>query len=239
MPLPKIEHPIHTVFLKSLNKEVRFRPFLVKEEKLLLIAKESGESTDIRNTIIQILQNCCIDDIDVQKLPLFDVEMFFIHLRMKSIGETTKLQFTCENIIEESQEVCGYVTDYDFNLNNVRYEADNNISDTVKLGNDIGIKLRYPTVALFAEYDNPVESAIRAVIDNIDYIYDADSVYKREDVSDEELVNFLDELSVEQVDQIRQFFNNFPKVVLEDSVSCNKCGFNHNIKAENLYSFFL
>lgn len=239
MPLPKIEHPIHEVFLKSLGKSIKFRPFLVKEEKILLVAKESDDSTDIRNAVIQVLQNCCIDDVDIKTLPLFDIEMFFVHLRMKSIGEATKLQFTCENVPEESTEACGHITEYSLDLKTIKYE-DEGVSDIVRITDKIGIKLKYPTMALFNNStDDQFLSAIRAVINNIDYIYDESSVYKTSDISEEEILAFLDELTVEQIDQVRKFFSKLPKVVLEDTVLCKKCSFEHNIKADNLYNFFI
>lgn len=238
MPLPKIEHPIHEVYLKSLDRKIKFRPFLVKEEKLLLISKEAEEPTDAKNAIKQILQNCCLEEIDIDKLPLFDIEMFFVHLRIKSIGESSKLSFTCQNVVDGNE--CGHTTDYNLDLSKVEYQIPENHNPIVRLSESVGIKLKYPTMNII---DDDVESvysaALKIIVDNIEYIYDADSVYKRSDISDEELAAFLEELTVDQIEEIRNFFRTSPKVVLEDKLNCVKCGFEHRVHAEDLYSFFI
>lgn len=238
MPLPKIEHPIHEVYLKSLDRKIKFRPFLVKEEKLLLISKEAEDSTDAKNAIKQILQNCCLEEIDIDKLPLFDIEMFFVHLRIKSIGESSKLSFTCQNVVDDAE--CGYVTDYTLDLGKVDYQIPEGHRNVVKLSDTVGIKLKYPTMSIVSEdVDSVYSAALKIITDNIECIYDADSVYKRSDISDDELKVFLEELTVDQIDEIRNFFRTSPKVVLEDTISCTKCGFLHKVHAEDLYSFFI
>lgn len=238
MPLPKIEHPIHEVYLKSLDRKIKFRPFLVKEEKLLLISKEAEEPSEAKIAIKQILQNCCLEEIDIDKLPLFDVVMFFVHLRIRSIGESAKLSFTCQNLVDEVE--CGKVTDYTLDLNKVKYESPEGHSDKIQLGNDVGIKLKYPTMSIISnEVDGAYAAALKLISDNIEYIYDKDSVYKRSEISDEELTNFLEELTVDQIDEVRSFFRSSPSAILEDEVVCSKCNFVHKIHAGDLYSFFI
>ena len=118
--LPYIEHPIVGIYVHSQDKKVNFRPFLVKEEKLLLIAKESDDVDDVRKTIIQIVNNCCLDKtIDVEKLPLYDIEMIFVKLRAASVGENVQLVFNCKN--EVDGQVCGTDTDYQLDLTKVEY----------------------------------------------------------------------------------------------------------------------
>jgi len=119
MPLPKLEHPIFEVYLKSLDKKIRYRPFLVKEEKLLLMAKESEDLKEITSAVKQIINNCCIDPIDVDSLPTFDVEMFFVHQRINSVGETAKMIYTCDNIVDD--KVCEHKTEFDLQLKNIKY----------------------------------------------------------------------------------------------------------------------
>jgi len=240
MALPKIEHPINEVYLKSLDRKIRFRPFLVKEEKILMIAKESEDNNDIKNAIIQVLQNCCLDDnVNVAELPLFDIEMFFIHLRIRSVGDSAKLTITCSNVPEGATEPCGHVTDFNMDLNKIEYEVPEDHTPYVSLTSDIGIKLKYPTVSII---DNEVvdeyTATIKVIADNIDYIYDKDSVYKKETISKEELENFIDDLTVDQINAIRSFFAATPKSVLNDTVTCKKCGFKHDIHLGDLNSFF-
>lgn len=205
------------------------------------MAKESDNSDDIRAAVKQVIQNCCLDDINIDSLPLFDIEMFFVHLRMKSIGESVKLQFKCENLTDaEANTVCGKTTEFSMDLNKVHYELPENSSDTIKLSDKVGIKLKYPSMDIFKEEvsEDEYENALKIIINNIVCVYDEDSIYKRESISDDELKEFLDQLTIEQIDQIRTFFASIPRVVLEDEMTCGKCGFVHKIKAGDLYNFF-
>lgn len=238
MPLPKIDYPIHEIFLRSLGRKVKFRPFLVKEEKILLVAKESEDAHDIKNSIKQIIQNCCLEEIDVESLPLFDIEMFFVHLRSKSIGEAAKLQFTCQNKVED--KVCDQVTEYTIDLNNVEYIVPTGHTNKIKITEKVGLMLKYPTIkVVLDDFTDAYTATLTLFKNNIDYIYDEDSLYYRKDISDEELEEFLENLSVDHIDAIRNFFITTPKVALTDSLVCSKCGFNHKIEVENLYSFFI
>lgn len=237
MALPVINHPIHEVYLRSLGKLVKYRPFLVKEEKLLLIAKESSDFNDIKTAIKQVIQNCCLDPIPVDDLPLFDIEMFFIHLRARSIGESAKISFTCKNVVNEAE--CGHVTDYQIDLNKVQYIVPENHSDTIPITNTVGIKLKYPTISVTKDYSNdPYEETLSILIDNLDYIYDSESVYKKSDLTKEEIQTFFDELTMDQVEGIRSFFISTPKVTLKETIICKKCKFQHDVLVENLHGFF-
>lgn len=238
MPLPKIDYPIHEIYLKSLGRKVKFRPFLVKEEKILLVAKESEEPEDIKNSIKQIIQNCCLEEIDVDELPLFDIEMFFVHLRSKSIGESAKLQFTCQNIVENN--TCDHVTEYTIDLNKVDYVVPDGHTNKIKISDKVGLVLKYPTIKVALEdFTDAYNATLSLFKNNIDYIYDEDSFYYRKDISDEEVEEFLENLSVDHIESIRNFFITVPRVALLDSIVCEKCSFKHNIEVENLYSFFI
>lgn len=240
MALPKIVHPIYEVYLKSLDKKVRFRPFLVKEEKILLMAKESDDPDAMKVAVNQIIENCCLDEINVHELPLFDLEMFFIHLRAKSVSEIVKLEFTCNNLLEDGSK-CSFVTDYTLNIEKIGYTIPEGHSNKIQLSPEVGVKLNYPTFDTL-EFDEDLENlsgALQIVMNSIDYIYDAESIYKTSDTSTEELADFLESLSVEQIQAIRKFFANSPKVTLSDEVQCKKCGYTHKLKAEGLIDFFL
>lgn len=236
--LPKIEHPVHEVFLKSLGKNVRFRPFLVKEEKLLLMAKESDDIEEITKSIKQIITNCCLDNIDVDKLPTFDVEMFFLHLRIKSVGETAQMVYTCDNIVDSN--ACGHQTDFDLDLKNVVYEESEGHSNTIKLTDKIGVSFNYPSLnmpeaALNEKFE---DGGYELISQYLDFIYDDEQIYKRESVSKEELAAFFDNLSLNQVTQIKRFFLDAPKVVLKQELTCKKCAHVHNVNVEGILNFF-
>ena len=115
MALPKLDVPIHELKLPSTGKKLKYRPFLVKEQKLLLMASEGNDPKDMVNSLRQIITNCCVEnDLDIESLPLFDIEYIFLQLRSKSVGEVSNVKFKCKNIIEESP--CGGIIDIEINL---------------------------------------------------------------------------------------------------------------------------
>lgn len=238
MPLPKIEHPIHEVYLKSLDKNIRYRPFLVKEEKLLLMAKESDDLKEITSVIKQIINNCCLDKIDVDHLPTFDVEMFFLHLRINSVGETAQMIFTCNNIVEN--EPCAHKTEFDLELKNVVYEETEGHNPIVKLTDNIGVKFNYPSISIpQAILDDKFEDGgYEIILEYLDYIYDQDQIYEKDEVLKEELSAFFESLSLSQVQNIKQFFLTSPRVTLKQEMVCGKCGHKENINVEGILSFF-
>lgn len=237
MPLPKIDYPIHEIYLKSLNKKVKFRPFLVREEKILLIAKESESPEEVKLAIKQIIQNCCLEQIDIDNLPLFDIEMFFIFLRAKSIGENAKLSFTCKNIVDNVQ--CNHVTDYTIDLSKVSYEVPEGHTNKIRISDKVGMVFKYPTINIdIGSYQDFYQTTLGVFRDNLDYIYDEDSFYYRKDINDDELEDFLNNLSVDNIEAIRTFFTTSPRIVIEDKIICQKCSYKHELVVENIYSFF-
>ena len=239
MPLPKLEHPTHEVYLKSLDRTVKFRPFLVKEEKLLLMAKESDDLNDIVRAIKQIIRNCVLDDIDVDALPTFDVEMFFINLRVQSVGESAEMVYTCNNVVEGDAE-CGHKIDFMLDIRNVKYSETKGHSSIVRLSDTAGIKLNYPTLSFTeSELDENFEDGGYSFVSKyLDYVYDSEQIYKKEEISEEELKEFIDNLTIEQVKQVRNFFTTLPQVFLEQDVTCPKCSHVHHLSVEGLLNFF-
>lgn len=238
MPLPKLEHPIFEVYLKSLDKKIRYRPFLVKEEKLLLMAKESEDLKEVTSAVKQIINNCCIDPIDVDSLPTFDVEMFFVHLRINSVGETAQMVYTCDNVIEEN--ACGHKTEFDLELKNIKYVDTEGHSNIIKLNESIGVKFNYPSISIpEAALENSNDGAgYEVILEYLDYIYDQDQIYKKNEITKEELAAFFDQLSLDQVQNIKNFFLTSPRVALRQDVNCGKCGHLHNVNVEGILSFF-
>jgi hypothetical protein len=241
MALPKVEYPLYEIHIKSLDKKIKFRPFLVKEEKILLIAKEAKDPESVKLAVSQIIQNCAQEPLDVETLPMFDVEMIFIKLRAKSVGETVRLTFNCQNKLPD-ETVCNGNTDYTLNLENVRYELPEGHDSKVQLTENVGVKLKYPTLGQslpVTDEDDEYAALLTVLLTNIEYIYDKESVHKPENATKEDLEEFVESLSVEALDKIQRFFETSPKVVLEDKVTCKKCGFLHTLHTENLLDFFL
>lgn len=238
MALPKIEYPTYDIYIQSLDRKVAFRPFLVKEEKILLMAKEGKDAESIRSAISQIVNNCAVEPIDVENLPLFDIEMIFLKLRAKSIGENVKLSFHCKNEVDGVE--CGTDTDYILNLDKVKYEIPEGHDAKVMVTSTMGIKLKYPTLGTIPTIEkDEYELMVDSLLDNIEYVFDGEQVFKLEDSTEQEQIEFIESLNRETMDKIEHFFLTSPKVILEDEVSCKKCGYQHKLHAENLLDFFL
>lgn len=242
MTLPVLQQPVFEVYLKSLDKKVKFRPFLVKEEKILLMAKEADDNESTVDAVKQVIQNCLIPsadgkEVNINSLPLFDVQMLFTHLRMKSIGETVTLQYTCNHPDEEGNE-CGRENRYNLNLNKVRYETTPGHTNVIQLNEEVGVKLRYPTMtSQIVNGEDILEDSYKLIAEHLESVYDSEQVYT--EYTKEELMAFIDSLSADQLDKILNFFATSPKVILEDVAACKKCGTENKIYAEDLYSFFI
>ena len=245
--LPKIEYPLFDIYLKSLDRNVKFRPFLVKEEKILLMAKESKDANSIKLAVKQIITNCCAETLDVDNLPLFDIEMAFLKLRAKSMGESVKLVYNCKNKVEDID--CDTDNDYTLDLEKVRYETSEEHNPTIMITDTIGIKLKYPVYSTEINFDLDedengekiikYDDMLESLIPNIVCIFNADSVYEMQNIPDKELIEFITNLQPIDIARISRFFDTAPKVVLEDKVTCKKCGFEHTLHTENLLDFFI
>jgi len=230
----------------SLGRKVKFRPFLVREEKILLIAKESKDPEEMRNAVRQIVQNCVCEEIIVDNLPLFDIEMIFLKIRATSVGESVKLVFNCQNVIETKEDgtevVCDVDTDYLLDLTKVTFEIPEEHNPTVMITDKIGVKLKYPmlnSTIKVDENEDPYITLFNMIMDNVECVFGPESVTKPIDMKPGELIEFMDSLSVEHMERIKTFFRTKPKVVLSDTVACKKCGFLHHIHTEDLLGFFI
>ena len=243
MALPKINTPIFELTLSSSGQAVQYRPFLMKEQKILLLALESGETKSIMTAVKQIINNCAISTVDVEKLPIFDLEYFFMRLRGKSIGETVDLQMRHPTGLNSKDEECQHVTKFPFNIMEV--EVEKTISHTDKITIDeetgLGIKLKYPT-ADFTEMNtedlSQLDVAVKMLIACIDYIYDKNEVYKREDSTAKELEEFVENLSQEQFKNVMNFFETMPKLKHNIKWRCTGCGCEDEVMLEGMGNFF-
>lgn len=243
MALPKIDVPIYDVKLISTGKKVRFRPFTVKEEKLFLMASESNDAESIITAITQVLNNCVLDDIDIESLPLFDVEYLFLNLRARSISEVVNLKYKCNNKVtdeEGNEKKCNNEVQLDVNILEVEPQNNPLHTNKIELNNNLGIVMKYPKMSFMNNMDNKDEfdAILEIIIDCIDYIYDEDNVYYAKDTDRKELVDFIDSLQSKDLDKIKQFFDTMPKLKKQMEFKCNKCGYHENIELEGIQSFF-
>jgi len=242
--LPKIDVPIYELELLSSGKKIRFRPFLVKEQKLLLMATHSEDTKDSLNVVKQISKNCILDDIDVESLPVFDLEYIFLNLRARSVNEVVNLQYKCNNkIVDEKNEekTCGSVEKFDINLLEIQPIKNPNHNKKIMLTDNLGIVMKYPTFEIVSKLSSQTEEEIliELLINCIDYIFDTDKIYYAKDVSKEELVEFIDNLQQKDLEKIQQFFETSPKLKKDLTFSCRKCGYKENIVLEGLQNFFI
>jgi len=240
MALPKIDLPTYKLRLESLDKEITFRPFVVKEEKILLMALESNDYTTSLDAIKQIINNCVYDQIEVDSLPLYEIEYLFLNLRARSIGEIVSLEFICENVIDDKKKCKGRM-ELDVDLLKVALEYKPH-SSNIPLTNDIGIKLHYPTFSVsktLIEKFNTKDMPIEILKECTEYLYDDSQVYKLDEMLEGEFEQFINNLTTEQYKKIKNFFKEIPMLRHESTIVCKKCGKEHFIKLEGLLDFFV
>ena len=244
MALPKIDVPIYEVKIPSSGKTIRFRPFTVKEEKLFLMAAQGDDTTTSIKTIVQVLNNCVLDDIDVEKMPLFDIEFLFLNLRARSISEVVELSYKCNNTVQEengAEKRCNNVVNINVNILEIQPTNDPTHSTKIELSDKLGLVMRYPNMDFLGTDVTRDEFSIviDLIIDCIEYIYDDESIYYSKDSTKEELTDFLDSLPSRDLEKIKSFFDTSPKMKKDLDFKCNKCGHNEKITLEGIESFFV
>ena len=240
MPLPKVVAPTFELQLIT-GKKVKYRPFLVKEEKVLLIALENGSDADISATLKSVLKSCILTrGIDVEKLPSFELEYLFLNIRGKSLGESVDLLVTCQD--DNKTKVPLTIA-----LSDIKLDVPKGHSDMIKLDNDVNIKMKYPSMQQFldnnfiaAELSNSdrIDRAFDAVIDCIDTIFTTDEAWSAEDCSKKELMKFIEQLNSKQFSLIEEFFATMPKLQYKGTVHNPKTKKDSEVLIEGLSNFF-
>lgn len=232
MALPKIDQPLFDLIIPSTGKKVAFRPFLVKEEKILLIAQSGGDAEMVR-AIKQIINNCVIEDINVDDLATFDLEYMFLKLRAKSVNNLIKLSYR-DNEDEE-------LYDFEVDLDKIEVEMPKDINSKIKINETVGMTMKYPSAGIsdkISEFENEVELLTFFITNCIDTIYDEETVYVASDYSVKELNEFLDSLDVSTFDKIREFFEKIPKMRHVINYT-NKLGNERTIELSSIRDFFM
>jgi hypothetical protein len=238
--LPKLDVPTYEIELPVSKKKIKYRPFLVKEQKNLLMAIESNESSTIQQNVKDILYNCTLTEgIDIEKLPIIDVEFYFINLRAKSVGEVVESKYKCNNMVGDKE--CGNIMETEINLQNIVVEMNQEVSPEIQLTPQITIKLKYPEFGIVQDslkYDSIAETTFNMIAQSIEYIYDGDQFYYATEAEPGEMLEFVEGMNQEQFAKVENFFNNLPKLKKEIEIDCGKCGYHHKIEVEGLESFF-
>jgi len=209
MALPKIAAPTFELTQPSTGQKLQYRPFLVKEEKILLTAKEGGEKAEVFNAIKQIVNNCVLDEgFDVNKIPLFDMEYIFIQLRAKSVDNVVKFQ------VQDSDD--NEIYDLELDLNDVEVQFPEKQHDgVVKISDEIGVKLSYPSAELadgIKKAKTMTDVAHQMIMYSVDYVFDADNTYPWDKESKKDKLDFIESLPVSAYEKIQAFFDDSPKI---------------------------
>lgn len=242
--LPKLDIPTYTVKLISSGKTIRYRPFLVKEQKLFLMASEADDAKETINTIRQVLKNCILDEIDVDNLPTFDLEHLFMHLRARSVEEVVDLKYKCNNEVNNEEGVkvkCNGSVSFKLNILEVEPTINPEHTNKIQLTENLGICLKYPTFEMIQKYDtiNEEEVMTSILVDCVDYIYDKDQIYYAKDSTKEELEEFIDNLQQKDLEKIKKFFDTMPEIKKDVHFKCPKCAYEEDITIKGLQSFFV
>ena len=239
MPLPKINTPTYELELPSTGKKIKYRPFLVKEEKILLMALESEDPKQISNGIVQILNDCIITrGVKVQNLATFDIEYLFLNVRAKSVGETVEVNITCPDDDETTVTM-------EIEIDSIKVQKNKNHKNIIKLDDTYSMKLKYPSFDQFIDSNfevggeiSDVNQSLNMITSCIDMVYDKEESWNASDCSKKELTDFVDQLNSKQFKQIESFFVTMPKLSHTISVKNPETGVESEVVLEGLASFF-
>ena len=250
MALPKIVTPEYTIQLKSVETPVRFRPYLVKEEKLFLTAKESDDPKEIERAVLQVIKNCTFGEVDVDNLPTFDVEYLFLQLRAKSVNNVLDLRYECRNTLRDKSQCesetddghCHNTVTLNINLDDIAITTDEAHTPTVTLQSGLLVEMLYPSMKVVQSIQKVGETAdqvTKMLIASMKTITDAEgTAYEVQDYTDAERLEFVDGLPVEDLRSFEAFFTTMPAVRSEVPFHCDKCEHDETITLQGLTAFF-
>ena len=240
MPLPKIATPSYELELPSTGKTIQYRPFLVKEEKLLVIALESEDTKQITNAIKAVIRSCVLTKgIKVETLPTFDIEYLFLNIRGKSVGEDIDVKLTCPDDNETEVSV-------NVNLDDIQVDKPEGHSNRIKLDKNLMMELKYPSLNEFIKNNfdpndatkNPMEQSFELIGSCISKIYNEDEVWAASDCSKKEISDFLDSMNSTQFKEVEKFFETMPRLTHTIKVVNPKTKVESDVVLEGLASFF-
>ena len=237
MALPVQSTPVYTLTVPSTEETIKYRPFLIKEQKALLIAQQSEDISVMLDTLRSVIDSCIIGKADASKFALFDLEYIFSQIRAKSVGETVDLLFSCTECDDENAKV--KIT---IDLTSLKVVKNPEHENKISLFDDVGIALKYPSLenakALAMINEDDVDSMFKQTIECIEYIYDSNELYYAKDQSKEELEEFINNLTDEQFSKIKKFFETMPVLSHTVEYNCPVCRKSHSTKLEGISNFF-
>ena len=237
MPLPKINTPTYELTLPSNGKKIKYRPFLVREEKILIMALETEDQKQITDAVIQILDSCIMTrGVKIESLATFDIEYIFLNVRSKSVGETIKVNIICPDDEKTSVEI-------PIDLDSIKIKKDKSHTDIVKLDDNLSMKLKYPSMKQFIESNfeagkETVSNTMEVITSCIDMIYNEEESWNASESTKKELEEFIDQLDTKQFQTIEKFFDTMPKLSHRVKVKNPKTEVESTVILEGLAAFF-
>lgn len=238
MPLPKISTPIYEIELPSTGETIQYRPFLVREEKVLVIALESEDTKQITNAIKTVIKNCILTKgIKVETLPTFDIEYLFLNIRGKSVGEEIEVNVICPDDGETTSKVT-------INLDDIKVQKNKDHTNKIRVDKNIMMEMKYPSLEQFIKNNfdfsdsNAMDQSFELIASCIDKIYTEDEVWSAADVTKKELNDFLEQMNSSQFKEIEKFFETMPKLSHKIKIKNPKTDVESEVVLEGLASFF-
>ena len=236
MALPRIDVPTYELVVPSTDEKIKYRPFLVKEEKILLIAMESGENKDIIQGVKQIVSECTFNKLELGDMPMFDVEFMFLNIRAKSVGEISKLKVLCQDdkVTYANVEV---------DLSKIEVQVEDDHTNKIELSDEMGVIMKYPSIDSFSTAgiaEITASNMLDVIVACIDTIYDkkGEEVYDSKDSTQKELVDFVEQLNTKQFQEVQKFFDTMPKLRHEIKVKNPKTKKESKVVLTGLSDFF-
>ena len=243
MALPKLKIATYELTVPSTGQKVEYRPFLVKEEKALLMAAEDGSPKTITNAMKDIISSCTEGELNLKTLASFDIEYIFLQLRGKSVGDVVEINLKKPDQITCDDEKCPDASQVTVDIRDIVMDTSNIEKPEIELTEDIGVKLGYPHIDTIQKYITPggtlgTNDIFKMITDCIEYIWDGDEIYKAKDSTKKELNDFIESLSTEQFNKVRKYFESLPRLKHDITWTCTKCDKSAPLVLEGLESFF-
>ena len=246
MALPRVNTPTYELKIPSTGQKVKYRPFLVKEEKILLMAMEDGKPNTMSKAMQDIISACTEGDLALKNLSPFDLEYFFLQIRGKSVGDIIDLTFRKPDSIEcgEKNENCQEVCNIQINIDDIKVDTKRIKNSKIELSDSIGIKMNYPQFDMIQKFANltdqtaKTDDIFKVINECIEYIWDGDEIYKAKDATKKELTEFIESLSSSQFAKIKDFLEGMPTLRHTVTWKCSKCERQAPLLLEGIDAFF-
>lgn len=224
--------PVYEITLPVSKQKIKYRPFLVKEEKILLIANETDSISQATLAIRNIVENCTFGKLNLDKTPLADIEYLFIMIRAKSVGEEVTGEITCQG--------CDQKIDYTINLEKVKVNQGKKMDPNIRVAPDTVITMKFPSMDVANDIDDKesIDVAMQVTASCVEMITIGETIYSAETLELSDVVAFLENLSKKQLESVSEFMDTIPSIVYSDKYTCPKCSHENNIKMEGIGSFF-